>query len=175
MTDMLPETVQLIIHSLDQNQLVLRGLLDNPPNPLIHWRPGEDKWCLLEIVCHMIDEEVDDFRTRIRTTLETPGIDPPGIDPEGWITSRNYYERDYGEMVELFFKEREASVRWLQSLKMPEWDNGFEHKIFGSLTAKMFLSNWLAHDYLHIRQILQLKHQYLGERSGQDLRYAGDW
>ncbi|MCP4123164.1 MAG: DinB family protein [Bacteroidetes bacterium] len=172
---MLPETVQSIIHSLDQNQLAFRGLLDNPPNPLIHWRPAEDKWCLLEIVCHLIDEEVDDFRMRVKTTLETPGVAPPNIDPEGWVTSRSYYERDYTEMVEQFLNEREASVRWLQSLKMPEWDNGFEHKHFGLMTAKLFLSNWLAHDYLHIRQILHLKHQFLADTSGQDMRYAGDW
>ncbi len=43
------------------------------------------------------------------------------------------------------------------------------------MTAKMFLSNWLAHDYLHIRQITKLKYDYLKQLTNEDLNYAGNW
>ncbi len=43
------------------------------------------------------------------------------------------------------------------------------------MTAKMFLSNWLAHDYLHLRQILDLKFNYHKLLSGDSLTYAGKW
>jgi hypothetical protein len=39
----------------------------------------------------------------------------------------------------------------------------------------MFLHNWLAHDYLHIRQIIRIKYDYLKKTSGEILLYAGEW
>jgi hypothetical protein len=39
----------------------------------------------------------------------------------------------------------------------------------------MIFANWLAHDYLHIRQILRLKYEYLKSISEEDLSYAGEW
>jgi hypothetical protein len=39
----------------------------------------------------------------------------------------------------------------------------------------MFLCNWLAHDQHHIRQLNTLQHEYLREKTGEDLKYAGDW
>jgi hypothetical protein len=29
------------------------------------------------------------------------------------------------------------------------------------MSAEMFLANWLAHDYLHIRQLIRLRYHYL--------------
>jgi hypothetical protein len=43
------------------------------------------------------------------------------------------------------------------------------------MTARSFLTNWLAHDYLHLRQILRIKHHYLKTESGESLSYAGAW
>jgi len=43
------------------------------------------------------------------------------------------------------------------------------------MTASMFFSNWLAHDYLHIRQITRLKYDYLKQLTNEDLSYAGTW
>jgi hypothetical protein len=45
----------------------------------------------------------------------------------------------------------------------------------GRLSAGTFLSNWLAHDYLHIRQIIRLKYQYLQRQTRESLDYAGAW
>ena len=172
---MLPSTMNTIVCSLELNMLTFKGLLESPPGPLITWRPKQKQWCLLEIICHMIDEEVEDFRARVKITLEHPGQEPPAIDPEGWVAARNYRKRDYHEMVSLLLEEREDSIQWLRGLDSANWDNAFEHRIFGPMSAEMFLINWLAHDYLHIRQISKLKHLYLSEISNVDLRYAGDW
>jgi hypothetical protein len=74
-----------------------------------------------------------------------------------------------------FITERGQSINWLKSLENPNWNNAFEHNKLGSLNAKYFLNNWLAHDYLHIRQILKLKFDYLEYQSGENLDYAGKW
>ncbi|MBT8185179.1 MAG: DinB family protein [Eudoraea sp.] len=139
------------------------------------WRPGPDKWCLLELICHLYDEEREDFRARTKHTLETPAKQMPPIDPLGWVVERKYKQQDFADKLTAFLEEREHSVAWLQSLQSPKWDNAYDHPEFGQMTAKMFLSNWLVHDYIHIRQILKVKFGYLQQLSNENLTYAGNW
>ena len=164
-----------IIGELARNREVYRNLLEGLPSELYSWKPQPEKWCLLEIVCHLYDEEREDFRTRVRQTLEKPGTTPPPIDPVGWVSQRQYFEQDYDSMLRQFLDERATSVRWLQQLTAPQWDNHYEHPKLGALSAKLFFTNWLAHDYLHFRQITRLKYDYLRQTTGESLAYAGTW
>jgi len=164
-----------IIQELSRNRDVFKELLTGLTDKEYLWKPSSDKWCLLEIVCHLYDEEREDFRARTRHVLETPSEALPSIDPPRWVQERAYIKQDYADKLDKFIKEREQSVEWLQSLQSPKWDNAYEHPKFGQMTAKMFLSNSLAHDYLHIRQILKLKFDYLKQLTNETLTYAGDW
>jgi hypothetical protein len=169
------QRIEHLIGELDRNAVVFESLLKGLPMELIHWRPEPDKWCLLEIVCHLRDEETDDFRTRVRQTLENPMVAPPSIDPEGWVLSRAYDAQDYETVLTQFLDERQQSLEWLRGLHHPHWENVWQHARLGPLSARLFLNNWVAHDYLHIRQILQRKFSWLEAVSGEHLSYAGDW
>lgn len=164
-----------IIEQLALNRLVFDALFTTGSKNDILFRPAPAKWNLLEILCHLVDEETDDFRALVHHVLERPDEPLPPIDPMGWVSSRNYHQQDYEKKLESFLKERHTSVRWLQSLTEPKWDNAYAHPKFGPMTAKMFLCNWLAHDLHHIRQINALQHAYLVHTSGETLRYAGEW
>lgn len=164
-----------IIEQLALNRLVFDALFTAGVNNNILYRPAPEKWNLLEILCHLVDEETDDFRARLQHVLLQPEQPLPSIDPVGWVNSRNYAEQDFGKKLEQFLKERHQSVRWLQSLEEPTWDNAYAHPKFGPMTAKMFLCNWLAHDMHHIRQINALQHAQLCATTGETLRYAGEW
>ncbi|MDD5362067.1 MAG: DinB family protein [Ignavibacteria bacterium] len=166
---------ELLINELKKNKTVFSGLLSDIPEELITWRQSPDKWCLLEIVCHLYDEEREDFRSRVKNTLENPETLNNTIDPQGWVTSREYMEKDYGTMLKMFLEERDNSIEWLLGLKDPKWTNELNHPKRGPISAKKFFVNWLAHDYLHIRQILKLKYDYLKFSTGETLDYAGDW
>jgi len=167
--------IKKITNELKRNKNVFKELLDELPEEQYLWKQNPEKWCLLEIVCHLFDEEREDFRTRTKHVLETPELPLPKIDPVGWVKERKYLEQDYSKRLSEFLFQREQSVKWLQSLNHTNWDNAFDHPKFGKMTAKMFLSNWLAHDYLHFRQITKLKFDYLKYLSGEDLTYAGNW
>jgi hypothetical protein len=164
-----------IINKLDSNKQVFEALLSNKSKTEYLWKPEENRWCLLEIICHLYDEEREDFRTRVRVTLESPNTPPPQIDPVGWVTSRKYMAQDYNEMVGKFINERAESINWLKSLNEPKWTNSFNHPELGSLSSEHFLTNWLAHDILHFRQIINLQFQSLKANSKIDLTYAGNW
>ena len=164
-----------IINELNRNKSVFKELLTNVTEEEYLWKSSPEKWSMLEIVCHLFDEEREDFRARTKHVLETPGLPLPPIDPAGWVQQRKYIAQNYAGKLKDFLNERNDSIKWLQSLKNPEWDNAYNHPKFGKMTAKMFLSNWLAHDYLHIRQIVRLKFNYLKHLSNEPLNYAGDW
>ena len=163
-----------LIQSLHHNGSIFEFLLK--PNGMdVQWKPNPEKWCLLEIAGHLYDEELEDFRARLQhalSDLETPFA---AIDPEGWVKTRNYLGQDYDQKVSEFLKARAQSIVWLRSLEQPDWENTGYHPELGSFSAKRLLLNWLAHDYLHIKQINHLKYLWLKQHGGVDISYAGTW
>lgn len=90
---------QQIIDALEMNVGVFRHLLA-PDMPMdIYWRPAPDKWNLLEVVCHLRDEEVLDFRSRTEHVLEYPEMPMPMFNPADWVIQHKYAERDYIEVL----------------------------------------------------------------------------
>lgn len=164
-----------IINTLETNKAQFNSLLQNLSKEELLWRAAPEKWCLLEIICHLYDEEREDFRTRVKHTLENPDLPLPSIDPASWVKERHYLEQNFDGKLHSFLEEREQSVRWLKSLTNPQWKNTHLHPKFGPMSAEFFLANWLAHDYLHMRQIIAIKFQYLKFTSSVNLAYAGDW
>jgi len=166
---------ELIINKLAAYRKVFKGLLSGISSEEYLWRPAPEKWCLLEIACHLYDEELYDFRARVTSVLENPEASLPPGDPVGWVKSKNYIGQDYDLMVGKFLNERDESVKWLQNLISPLWNNEYKHPVLGPLSAEFFVANWLAHDYLHFRQINTVKYAYFKSLSGIELGYAGDW
>ena len=167
--------MNFLIKQLQQNKNVFYNLLKDIKKDMYLWKQSPEKWCLLEIVCHLFDEEREDFKFRTQWVLDKPGKTPPPINPAGWVKKRHYMEQDYNNIFNKFILEREHSIAWLISLEIPNWKNAFNHSKLGTLTAKHFLANWLAHDYLHTKQIVKLKFDYLKHQSGENLDYAGIW
>ena len=163
-----------IIEKLRDNQLVFEHLFSNKTKKEYLWKPGPEKWCLLEILCHLIDEEKEDFRYRTASVLADPQKPLPMINPLGWVAERKYMQQDFITHLRLYSEERAKSVEWLSSLQKPPWDNAYLHPKLGALTAEFFLTNWLAHDYLHIRQIEKVAYLFLRKSTGIDVSYAGN-
>ncbi len=166
---------EIIIRILQINNNIFNEKLKSARREEFLFKPDESSWCILEVLCHLIDEEMEDFRIRVESILTNPDTPLPKIDPVGWVKSRKYLERDFDAMVVLFYNERQKSVEWLRSLKNPPWQNSHLHATLGPVTAEFFLVNWLAHDYLHLRQLTRLRYQFLQLDSGFSLRYAGTW
>jgi nicotinamide riboside kinase len=167
--------LQYYILEFERNGKLIKSLFEEVTGDLVFWKQSEKKWCLLEIICHLYDEEREDFRTRLKSVLENPEKSFPSIDPQGWVKERKYIEQDFENMLEKFLKERNDSILFLQNLEEPKWNNTYIHPKLGPMSAKMILSNWLAHDYLHLKQIIKLKFDYLQLISGESLTYAGNW
>lgn len=166
------------IHLIDQlarHRDVFRALFIGLAPEEITWKPTPEKWCALEIICHLYDEEREDFRARLSSTLEAPEQPWPKIDPPAWVSDRKYMEQDFSAMLENFLSERDNSLAWLRGLKDPAWSNAYVHPTVGPVSCDLLLTNWVAHDLHHIRQVNNLRYGYLASISTVPLDYAGKW
>lgn len=152
-----------------------KSILSSVDDDLKIWKPSDQKWCMLEILCHLVDEEKEDFRRRLRFVVNQESGLPPSINPPAWVEERQYMQQDFAERQMEFIKEREASIQFLNSIEESQLDGFYMHPKLGKLDGHHFISNWLAHDYLHIKQLIRLKYDYLAKRSGNTLDYAGEW
>lgn len=169
------KTEMKIINELSRNRNVFKEHLSGLTPDIYLWKPDPEKWCILQVVCHLYDEEREDFRARMKHILDTPEKSLPPIDPQNWVTLKKYIEKDYNEVLNKFLFERELSVKWLMDLSDAGWENTYHDPKRGPITARMLFCNWLAHDYIHIRQITKLKYLYFKQLTGEDLNYAGNW
>lgn len=163
------------INKLRTNRNAFEQLLSGLDREEYNWREREVKWSLIEVVCHLHDEEIEDFRARVKSVLDTPEKSFVQIDPAGWVAERKYADQDFHRILAAFLAERDKSIEWLSSLTDPKWDNAYNHPKVGPVSARFLLTNWLAHDYLHIRQIIRINYNYLHFYSGHNLDYAGEW
>jgi hypothetical protein len=140
------------------------------------WRPGPEHWSVLEIACHLCDEEREDFGFRVRSTIETPESPWPPLDLKDVAQIRRYNERDLARAVDGFCAERDRNIAWLRSLPNPDWSRAYNHPKVGPVSAGELLAAWSAHDALHLRQLAKRLFN-LAERDGapHPTRYAGEW
>lgn len=165
-----------LIDRLEHTGRAIDALAAGIPDMDARWKPGTGAWSILEVVCHLADEEEADFRVRLRSTLEDPSKPWPPIDPEAWAEQRRYNQQDLAQSLARFTRERAASLDWLRSLAGPDWTCSHEHPAIGRLSAGDLLTSWCAHDALHLRQIAKRLFE-LTQRDAGDFSsvYAGAW
>ena len=139
------------------------------------WKPDPDSWSILEVINHLYDEERLDFRVRLEYILYRPGEPWPPIDPGVWVTSRAYNQRDPAESLHNFLAEREKSLAWLKTLDPLDWQV-VSAAPWGEITAGDMFAAWVAHDMLHLRQLIELHYAYtVRSVEPYTVIYAGEW
>jgi hypothetical protein len=164
-----------LYQELVNNTEIIRALTANILQDEARVKPSPETWSMLEVVCHLYDEEREDFREHLDFILHRQNEAWHRIDPQGWVTARKYNEQDFLEMQIKFFEERKKSLDWLIDLSEADWDITYTSE-FGSVPAGEMFAAWVAHDNLHIRQLVELKRFHI-ERITQPhgIDYAGDW
>ena len=167
---------QKLVASLERFGNALPVMLNGISNDDAKWKPENGNWSILEIVCHLIDEEQEDFGCRFRSTLHDPTAAWPAWDPEGCAVSREYNSRDLSEMIGEFVKARNDSVTWLKQLPEIDLTLAYEHPKLGSIPAGNVFASWVAHDLLHMRQFAKRMYELtMRDAEGFSVAYAGNW
>jgi hypothetical protein len=166
----------LIIQQLEQDGERIRLLVEGVSPEQARLKPDPESWSILEVINHLYDEEREDFRAHLNFILFDPNSTWPSIDPQGWITSRGYNQREVVQSLRNFMNERKASIDWLKTLEVSDWNASVIAPWGGPITAGDMLSSWAAHDILHMRQLVELHHTFILHLSPPySVEYAGSW
>jgi hypothetical protein len=154
---------------------MIRTLLAGVEPEAARLKPSEKSWSMLEVVCHLYDEEREDFREHLDFILHRQYEQWHAFDTEVWATERRYNEQDFAEVQARFFAEREKSFIWLNGLINPDWEKTYTTE-YRTISAGEMFACWLAHDNLHLRQLVKLRRRRLEQLTRPyKLDYAGSW
>jgi hypothetical protein len=167
---------EALYEELARGPEIFRALLLGVTQAEAQSRPAPEAWSILEVVCHLYDEEINDFRPRLDVILHRPNDAFAPNNPQEWITERKYNERDLAEMFELFAAERTRSLNWLRGLSDANWEAAYDTPWGRHMTAGDMFASWVAHDNLHTRQLVELRRARIERMTAPYiLEYAGDW
>ncbi len=167
--------IEETIRQLTGNVEAMRALMQTISEEQAHWKPSPETWSLAEVMGHIYNEERIDFRSHLREMLNEP--------PKPWGEFREelVLVANCRQALEGFMVEREASIAWLKALESPGWDTKSQAP-FGPLSLSITLSagdvlaSWVAHDFLHIRQMIELLYAWNAKQaSPYSVDYAGGW
>lgn len=166
---------QMLYQELVNSTEMIRSLIEGIGQEQSQVKPDADSWSILEVICHLYDEEREDFREHLDFILNRHNEEWHVIDPQVWVAERKYSEQDFSQTQEKFFAERRKSLEWLKGLENVDWGTTYTSE-YGSMSAGEMFSCWVAHDNLHIRQLVELRRIYV-ERITQpyEIQYAGEW
>jgi hypothetical protein len=160
---------------LENSAEMIRALLVGITQDEAQIKSNPESWSILEVVCHLYDIEREDFREHLDFILQRQNEEYHVIDPQSWVEERKYNEQNFVQMQEKLFAERKYSLEWLSGISDSNWETTYTSQ-YGSVSAGEMFSCWIAHDNLHIRQLVELRRTRI-EMITQpyDIQYAGDW
>jgi hypothetical protein len=166
---------ETLYQELTQSTEMIRALLAGISQEEAQAKPSARKWSILEVTCHLYDEEREDFREHLDFILHRQHEKWHPITPMAWVKLRKYNQQIFNTMKKNFFNERKKSLVWLKSIKNADWNTKYKSQ-WGTMTAGDMFSAWVAHDNLHIRQLAELRrHRVEKITKPYKIRYAGDW
>lgn len=166
---------EVLFTQLQQHAHAIQALTRGLSPDDARWKPDADAWSVLKVINHLYDEERRDFRVRLDIILHRPHEAFPHINPPQWVIDEKYSERELDTSVQDFLDERAASLRWLTGLA-PFNQDATHTGEFGTVTAGEMFSAWVAHDVLHLRQLVELHYALVQKHAAPFiLEYAGAW
>jgi DinB family protein len=166
---------KVLYQELANSTEMIRALLAGISQKDAQVKPSPGQWSILEVTCHLYDEEREDFREHLDFILHRQQEEWHSISPTAWVKLRKYNQQNFSSMKTKFFRERGKSLVWLKGLKHADWNVKFKNK-WGALSAGDMFASWVAHDNLHIRQLAELRRVRIENISKPyHIQYAGDW
>lgn len=166
---------ETLYQELQNSTEMIRVLLSGITQAEAQVKPSVESWSILEVICHLYDTEREDFREHVDFILHRQDEEWHQIDPQAWVTERKYNEQNLDETKEMFFSERKKSLEWLTEMSNANWETIYTSQ-YGSTSAGEMLACWIAHDNLHIRQLVELRRLKIENITRlYNLEYAGGW
>jgi hypothetical protein len=131
---------------------ILGALLEGVDAEIWRERPAAAEWSPVEILCHLRDEEAEDFGARVRVVV-AGGTEFVPIDPERWAVERRYRDDDPPAALAAFSGRRAANLAFLATVAPERLRATVTQPGTGTLSGFDLLVAWVTHDRLHLAQL----------------------
>jgi hypothetical protein len=165
-----------IIRQLTVNAEAIRAMLQSITPEQVQWKPNPETWCIQQVMEHVYNEERIDFRKHLKEMFSNPQLSWESYHHDEFIPVESCRQA-----LDAFLLERKDSIARLNSLQSPDW-NITAQAPFGpgseviTLSAGDVLTSWVEHDYLHMRQMIELLHAWNEKQaSPYSVQYGGGW
>jgi len=159
-----------ITRQLAASAQAIQALARVVPDQQADWKPDPQTWSLKEVMDHLYLEEQVDFRQHLQEMLHDP--------PLAWGALRHEPQPAGATLQQAlggFLEARKDSLAWLKTLESPYWERTTPVR-WGTISAASVLASWLEHDYLHLRQMIELLYAWNEQQAApHSVEYAGGW
>ena len=130
---------------------ILARILDDVPAERYGDRVAEDRFSLIEMVCHLAEFE-NVVLDRMRAAQKSDGVAVPDWDEGAQAVEKRYAERDLHRELDVFASRRRDTVTFLEELPEHETTRAFTKDGLGRLTIREYLAVVSGHDLVHLEQ-----------------------
>lgn len=164
-----------LYQTLSHTPAAFRALLSSSSPEALAFRESADAWTPHEVLCHVTDGEVTDWRPRIAVIMSDEG------DRRFTPFDRLAGHRAYGAwptvaLLDEFDRLRRDNLAYLARLNLSSGPpdalmrTGI-HPEFGAVTLDQLLACWAVHDLAHISQISRALVRHHGRDVGPWKKY----
>ena len=143
----------VLIESLQATPRDLARLLRPVDEAAARWRPAAGEWCLADVVAHLSYCEAP-YLARLRRVVEQDNPFEPYLHPD---ESAHDLTRPLAELLEAFVTRRAVTVAFLNGLEQRDWGRPLVHASIGPTKLRDQVQELVAHDNLHLEQIVALR------------------
>ena len=139
------------------------------------WKPDAETWSVVEVLNHLYYEERMDFRLLLAQGFQIEPLRADFIGEYPFSGEFPYDAADAAQAVRAFLDERAQSLIWLRGLGDVDWNAQCQIRR-GPISTGDVMAAWVAHDLLHMRQLVELHYAHLTRQlQPNSVIYAGDW
>lgn len=118
-------------------------------------QPGENRWSVLQVVCHLADAELL-ASVRIRRIITQDRTRLWGYQQEIWADRLAYQQRKIETVLARFALLRRENGELVASQPDAVLEQTAEHDLYGVLSLRQLIEDYLDHTSKHLNQIREL-------------------
>ncbi len=117
------------------------------------------KWCAKEVIGHLTDSAVNNLGRIVRLQIE-PGLSLPGYEQMAWVSLQHYAEREWPEVLGLWFALNEHVVWTIAHVKKASLAH------HGVVAGQPLMLGFLIEDYIaHMEHHFRLLKAWVGGKN----------
>jgi hypothetical protein len=132
----------------------------------LDFKPGEGKWSVREITCHMADSEAVAL-TWFRQTIAENNPTLVSFDQEAWTAKLDYEKRKISQAIETFRMLRFCNYELLKDQSQETFQRSGTHAGLGQVTLLQILRGFAEHAENHVKQIQGVRASFKEHKAKQ--------